>query len=88
VYSAITIDRGGQTHQGWRSFRFQDGQLHQTIFYLHHARHDEHGYALRSGEYAWGPDLTAIDDAARKLLSQLIDDADGAAGPAAPGWMA
>jgi len=74
VYSAITIDQGGQTHQGWRSFRFKNGQLEQTVFYRDQARHDDQAYGISAGEYAWGPDLAAIDAAARRLLEQLIAD--------------
>ena len=80
VYSAITIDQGGQTHQGWRSFRFKNGQLEQTVFYRDHARHDDHSYGMRGGEYAWGPDMAAIDAAATRILGQLIEDARGDGG--------
>lgn len=75
MYSALTIDQGGRTHQGWRSFRFTNGQLEQTVFYLHHARHDDQIYGMRAGEYAWGPDMVAIDAAAQLLLGQLVADA-------------
>jgi hypothetical protein len=72
VYSAITIDRDGQSHHGWRSFRFRDGRLYQTVFYLHRARHDDHEYAMPLGAESA---LAAIDEAARQLLEQLIEDA-------------
>ena len=75
MYSALTIDQGGQIHKGWRSFRFKNGQLEQTVFYRDHARHDDQSYGMQSGEYAWGPDMAAIDAAARLLLGQLIADA-------------
>jgi hypothetical protein len=80
VYSAFTIDQGGQTHQGWRSFRFTNGQLEQTVFYRHHARHDDQTYGMAAGEYAWGPDMAVVDAAAKRLLEQLVADAqrDGA----------
>jgi hypothetical protein len=75
VYSALTIDHDGQTHKGWRSFRVTNGQLEQTVFYGHHARHDEQIYGMRVGEYAWGPDMVAIDAAAKRLLKELVADA-------------
>ena len=75
MYSALTIDQDGQTHQGWRSFRFKNGLLEQTVFYRDHARHDDQSYGVEAGEYAWGPDMAAIDAAAKRLLSQLIDAA-------------
>ena len=48
--------------------------MHQTIFYLHGVRHDDHAYAvpLETGSAA-----AAIDEAAERLLEQLIDDASG-----------
>lgn len=77
MYSALTIDQGGQTHQGWRSFRFANGQLEQTVFYRDHVRRDAQSYGLQTGEYAWGPDMAAIDASAMRLLGQLIADAQG-----------
>ena len=72
MYSAITIDRGGRSHHGWRSFRFRDGRLHQTVFYLHAVRHDDHDYAV---PLETGTAAAVIDEAAERLLEQLIDDA-------------
>ena len=81
MYSAITIERGGRSHHGWRTFRFRDGRLHQTVFYLHGARHDEHDYAV---PLETGSTAAAIDEAAERLLEQLIDDARPAGDPPVP----
>ena len=38
---------------------------------------DDHAYGLRAGEYAWCPDMAAVDAAAVRLLGQLVADTAG-----------
>ena len=44
--------------------------MHQTVFYLHAARHDDHDYAV---PLETGTAAAVIDEAAERLLEQLVD---------------